>query len=341
MSSLDLSNVQPLFLVWSPPSHGSSRSREFSKELGIRELHYVYARLKQGRATAPVRYMYQALKTVWLLLEKRPKLIFVQSPPSFAVFFVFVYCVLTRSRYIVDAHNGLFDIRIWTYPKWLHRMMTRHALATIVTDEHNRQVVHGWGGNSLVMKDPVTTYPLVECSLSDNFNLVVVNSFSSDEPLEEVLKTARDLKDVRFYITGKKSSADPQLFTQTPPNVIFTDYLPSEMYYGLLKSSDAVMCLTTSDHTLQCGACESLSLGKPIITSDWPILREYFHQGTVHVPNTSEGIRQGVLEMQKNYDTYLSGIRELHEFHKQGWKNQAEKLVQLIETSTSSSGKTQ
>lgn len=336
MLSKDLSDSQALFLVWAEPTHGSSRSREFSKELGISDLHYVYTPLRQSIITAPVRYLYQALQTLWLLFKKRPKVIFVQSPPSFAVFFVYLYCLLTRSSYIVDAHSGAFDLFIWTYPQWLYRVLARKALATIVTGEHYQKVVKSWGGNSIVLKDPVTTYPLVEYPLNGRFNLTVVNTFSSDEPLEEVLQTAADLSDIRFYITGKKSTVDPKVLAQAPANVIFTDYLPNEMYYGLLKSSDAIMCLTTSDHTLQCGACEALSLSKPIITSDWPLLREYFSQGTVHVPNTREGIRLGVMEMQKNYDHYLSGIKELNRIHKQNWKSQIEDLIRLIKQSTKS-----
>jgi len=334
--SLDLSESQALFLVWSAPTHGSSRSREFSKELGISELHYVYTHLGQGAITAPLRYLYQALQTVWLLFKKQPRVVFVQSPPSFAVFFVYLYCSLTGRNYIVDAHSGAFDIPIWTHPRWLYRILARRALATIVTDEHFQQIIASWGGHSIILKDPITTYPLVEYPLNGSFNLVVANSFSSDEPLQEVLRSAADLKGVCFYITGKKSIANAQLLTQAPENVIFTDYLPDELYYGLLKSSDAVMCLTTCDHTLQCGACEALSLEKPIITSDWPILREYFHQGTVYVPNTKEGIRLGVIQMQKNYDAYLSGIQELNKIHKQTWRNQVEELILLIKRSISS-----
>ena len=334
---LDLSGSRALFLVWSPPTHGSSRSREFSKELGIHDLDYVYTSFGQCPLTAPLRYFCQSLRTLRLLFVKRPKIVFVQSPPSFAVIFVYLYSVLSSSRFIVDAHSGAFDIPLWTYPNWLYRILARKALATIVASEHHQRIVEGWGGNSIVLKDPVTSYPHSDYPLNGSFNLAVVNTFSSDEPLEEVLKTAAELSEIQFYITGKKTMADSLLLAQAPSNVIFTDYLPSKMYYGLLRSSDAVMCLTTCDYTLQCGACEALSLEKPIITSNWPLLREYFNRGTVHVPNTSEGIRMGLVEMLNNYDFYLSGIRELHKIHKQGWRNQVEELFHLIEQSTSSS----
>ena len=328
--SFDLSRARALFLVWSPPTHGSSRSREFSKALSINELHFVYLPLQPGPLTAPFRYLYQALQTLRLLSKKRPKIVFVQSPPSFAVLFVFLYCIFTRSHYLVDAHSGAFDIPIWSYPTWFARILARQALATIVASERHQEVVSSWGGKTIVMKDPVTTYPREEYPLNGSFNLTVVNTFSSDEPLEEVLKTAADLSDVHFYVTGKKNAADERVLAQPPSNVTFTDYLSTEQYYGLLNSSDAVMCLTTCDHTLQCGACEALSLNRPIITSNWPMLREYFYMGTVHVANSSEGIRQGIVEMQMNYDFYLSGIQKLHEIHKQSWETQAGRLVGLI-----------
>ncbi len=62
----------------------------------------------------------------------------------------------------------------------------------------------------------------------------------------------------------------------------------------MLRSVDLVMVLTSRDHTLQLGGCEAIAEGKPLITSDWPYLREVFHRGTVFVPNTTEGISDGI-----------------------------------------------
>ena len=41
------------------------------------------------------------------------------------------------------------------------------------------------------------------------------------------------------------------------------------------------------------GSFEAASLAIPLIVSDWPILRDYFSLGTVHVPNTEEGVCEG------------------------------------------------
>ena len=82
---------------------------------------------------------------------------------------------------------------------------------------------------------------------------------------------------------------------------------------------------------MQRGACEALSLGRPIITSDWPILRQYFHKGTVYVDNTSDGIRQGVLEMKHHHSSYEKGIRELQSDQRREWQEKVNTLASLIQ----------
>ena len=166
--------------------------------------------------------------------------------------------------------------------------------------------------------------------MKNGFNVAVVNTFSDDEPLNEVLQAAVGLSDVHFYITGKKSKANPEIMAQASGNVHFTDFLPDDQYYALLNTSNAIMCLTTRDHTMQRGACEALSLGKPIITSDWPILREYFREGAVHVPNNGDGIRQGVEEIKNHYEHYQTGIHDLQASQRREWECKVEELSRLV-----------
>ena len=121
------------------------------------------------------------------------------------------------------------------------------------------------------------------------------------------------------------------MLSATPFNVQFTDFLPDESYYALLRSVDAVMCLTTRDHTMQRGACEALSLGKPIITSNWTLLRQYFHKGTVHVDNSTEGIRLGIKQLKDHYSQYQIGIEELQSNQQIEWEKNVRPLTNLIE----------
>jgi len=324
---------QSLFMVWGPPSHGP-RSRVFARELGIRELHFVHSTTKRGLWVAPYKYSYQAMKTLLLLFQKRPRIVFIQSPPSFAVLFVYLYCALTNGRYIIDAHSDALLSPFWTRPRWLHRFLARKALTTIVTNEHFQEMLNEEGGHAFVLRDIPTTFPKGgEYSLNGDFNVVVVNTFAADEPLAEILAAAADLKGVQFHVTGKKSRAGDNFPKSIPANVDFTDFLPNETYYALLSGSQAVMCLTTRNHTMQRGACEALSLGKPIITSKWPLLESYFNKGTVHVDNSVQGIRMGVEAMRGEYGRYQTEIKQLQKEQQQEWQSKIALLTSLIQNS--------
>ena len=325
---------QTMFLVWDSPK-GGPRGKVLAKELGISSFHYVYSTRMPPRRndwSALPRYAYQAAETLRLLIAKHPKLVFVQSPPSLAVLVVSLYCLLTGSRYIVDAHSAALLSPYWTRPRWLHSYLTRKALATMVTNEHFQQMIMDLGGRGLVLRDVPTTYSRAATyPLQGDFNVVVVNSFAPDEPIDEVIAAAALLPECEFYITGPKHRAKPETIAKTPRNVHYTDYLPNDDYYALLDSAQAVMCLTTRNHTMQRGACEALALGTPIITSDWPLLRSYVHQGTVHVDNTAGGIRQGLLEMKEHYGRYQKGIKELQIQQQQEWRIKVHSLSELIE----------
>ncbi|HET6597172.1 MAG TPA: glycosyltransferase [Anaerolineales bacterium] len=237
---------------------------------------------------------------------------------------------MTNSRYVIDAHSDAFQRGIWTRPTWLYDWVTRNAALTLVTDHFFRTMIEQKGGQAMVLRDPVESTPLSPVQRKEQFSVTVVNTFARDEPLDAVLQAAADLPDVRFSVTGKRSRANPDLLQQAPSNVVFTDFLPDEAYYQLLRSSHAVMSLTTRDHTLQCGACEALSLERPIITSDWPLLREYFCRGTVHVDNTPDGIRRGIESLKQDYKRYEEGVVELRQMRRQEWQQQSAELADLI-----------
>ena len=324
---------QTLFMVWGPPSHGP-RSQVFARELGIKEIHFVHSTTKRGLLVAPYKYSYQAIKTLILLFQKRPRVVFIQSPPSFAVLFVYLYCMLTNSRYVVDAHSDALMSPYWTRPKWLHRFLARKAVSTIVTNEHFQEMLTRQGAHAFILRDIPTTFPEGgSFPLNGDFNVVVVNTFAADEPLAEILSAADELEGVQFYVTGKKSRAGENFPKSYPGNVHFTDFIPNEAYYALLTGSQAVMCLTTRNHTMQRGACEALSLGKPIITSQWPLLETYFNKGTVHVDNSVNGIRQGVETMRGAYGRYQTEIKQLQTEQQEEWQSKITLLTELIQQS--------
>ena len=71
------------------------------------------------------------------------------------------------------------------------------------------------------------------------------------------------------------------------------------------------MVLTTRDHTMQRGAYEAMALEKPLITSDWPLLRETFNRGTIHVDNTAAGITAGIENAVRNHRSLAVEMKTL------------------------------
>jgi Glycosyltransferase len=321
-----------LFLVWVAATHGSSRSRQLAEELGIREPHHIRVPLGSAAWTAPLRYSLQGVRTFCLLFRKRPGLVLVQSPPSHAVLFVRWYCRMTANHYIVDAHSDALQRSVWLEPSWLHVPATRDALVTLVHDDYFQKVIEDRSGRALVLRDPIGYYEWEDYPLHDGFSIAVVNRFAEDEPIEEVLQAAARIPSVRFYVTGNPERAPAGLLDRAPENVRFTGFLPNRQYYGLLRSSQAVMALTTRDHTFQCGANEALSLERPVITSAWQTLRDYFFKGAVFVDNTREGILEGVRQMVSGHEGYEREIRDLRKIQRAAWEKKIDELAEIVET---------
>ena len=307
---------QSLFLVWG--SHGP-RSRVFAHELGI-DVAFVRSTSRRGLLAAPYKYGVQAVRTVSLLLRRRPRIVFVQSPPSLAVICVWLYCSLTGGRFVVDAHSAAMLSPFWTRPRWLIRHLARRAVATVVTNQYFADALDHQGARRLVIPDVPTRFPANgRFRVDGTFNVMVVNTFAPDEPLQEVIEAARSLPSVVFYVTGDTRRPGRALPTDLPANLRFTGYLSDPDYYALMRASQAAMCLTVRDHTMQRGACEALWMGRPVITSAWPLLKGYFADGAVFVDNTARGIREAVQELFRDHARYQQGIERMQAERRRGW----------------------
>jgi len=319
-----------IFVVWAPYSR---RSRLLSEKLGL-DLELIhYLKFQQPRY-APLKYVLQSIHTLALLLRRQPRLVFVQNPPIFAVLMVYLYRLSTlgRVQFIIDDHSGALMHPWWRWSLPLHALLSRSALATIVTNKALGERVSGWGARTMIIADvPVEFPPGKPPDLAEGFHIVVVNTFSPDEPLGVILNAAATLPDVQFYITGDTAKASHMLLESAPTNVTFTDFLPDDEYIGLLRAAQAVMVLTIDDNTLQLGACEAMALGRPLMLSDLPFLRAYFDEGTIHVPNTVAGIQAGINQMRRDWRRLEREILHLRERRRREWDELATQLQHLIE----------
>ncbi|MEO5986118.1 MAG: glycosyltransferase [Candidatus Limnocylindria bacterium] len=329
-----------LFVVWGPPLKGR-RSVVLGTALGVEEVAYLADDWTAGLLSDPMKYPRLALRTIRLLMKRRPRVVFVQTPPTLAVWLVAAYARAAGAAFIVDAHSDAFQRSRWTRPRWLNRLVARRALATLVTDPYWAARLESDGATAMVVPDVprVPDAAMDREPLGPGFHVLVVNTWGSDEPLAEVLAAAAQLPDVTFHVTGRRDARFDALGS-IASNVRFTDFLSDNAYQRLMRSVHAVACLTTRDHTMQRGACESLSSARPIVTSDWGLLRSYFSRGTVFVDNSPEGIRDGIGQLMAHYDEYAHAIETLRTQRLAEWATRRTAIIELITASDPRGGST-
>ena len=282
------------FIAWAPYGR---RSETLARELDAR-MYFIHNLRFQEPFYAPLKYLIQTVRTARTLVRTRPRVVFVQNPPFICGLVVYSYCRFFGAHYVLDHHSDAFSRR-WQWALPIQKFLARHAVTNLVTNVHWLESVRSWPAEAFILEDALPEFSDVAVrTLSCGYNIVFINTFADDEPLDAVLAAAAQLSSVNVYITGNKSRKPIEYYADLAPNIVFTDFLPDREYFGLLTAADAVMALTSRDYTLQGGGFEAVALGKPLITSDWPYLRRLFAKGTVYVDNSPAGIRDGIVRMQ-------------------------------------------
>jgi glycosyltransferase involved in cell wall biosynthesis len=320
-------NPRWLAIAWAPYSR---MSQTFAREVDG-TLHCIHYLRFQSPPHAPIKYILQAARTLYVLFKERPAAVHVQTPPFVAGLVVDLYCRMSRSKFALHYHSAAFA-RVWDWALPFQKYLARRASANIVTNSHWAEKVQSWGGYPLVMVDPFLELPPGEpYRVNSGFNVAVVSTFAEDEPLEAVLTAAGLLPQVHFYVTGDRKKKPAAFFENAPSNMTFTGFLdPDGEYPGLLRAVDAVMVLTTRNYTLQLGGCEAVAAGKPLITSDWPYLHEVFSKGAVHVAASPESIQRGVERVQAEYPRLIEEVEVLKHESQQDWNAGLQELNQRM-----------
>ena len=283
----------------------------------------IYARRFGSRlSTILVKYAVQWIRTSRILRRERPDVVFVMTPPLVAALPAVLYARARGKRFVLDAHSAAFMHPRWRLFQSLQRLLCRRAATTLVHNEHVAQLVRQAGGHTTLVPDvPIEFSDVERFPRPNGFVVAVVCSFNYDEPITVILAAAAMLPDVHFFITGNPRHLDAEVVQALPANVRLTGFLSTPAYGGLLTDADVVLTLTTRDHTMLRGAYEAIYQGTPVIVSNWPILRDSFSSGAVHVDNSSAQIVAAVRQMQENHDAYRAGARSLREMKLDQWQS--------------------
>ncbi|KAA5546273.1 glycosyltransferase [Roseiconus nitratireducens] len=285
-----------VYISW---AESCSRSDHTARELGGKSYMVYLGWLGSHPATVPFKYAGQFLMTLWILLRERPRAVFVMSPPLFAALPAVLWKWISGASFALDCHTGAYKNPRWRKFQWLQHWLGRQAATNLVTNEHLAELVESNGGHATIVRDvPVIFDQQIDMQLPKSFNVAVVCSFNYDEPVQEMFEAAALVKDIRFFVTGNPAKLRSHANVSYPANVALTGYLSDTEYGALLKQADAVMTLTTQDHTMLRGAWEAIYQSTPVIVSDWRCLREAFPKGAIFTRNSAAEISDAVRRCQ-------------------------------------------
>ena len=329
-------SIHSIFLTW---ERFSTRSHNQAKHFGAHEVYIYPVHGKKSAWRTVWRYLVSCFVTLRRLRQEKPDVIFTLNQPLPLVALVSLYSRLTGVPYLLDSHSGPFNDPRQNLFRVFYRDIARRALVNINTNTEHQRLVESWGGRSVIIGDvPIDherAYPRKELPWP---SIAMVASYGFDEPIAEVIAAAAVTPEVNYFMTGSPHKLEPALRDKLPANVNLTGFLSDEDYQSLLVSAQAVMVLTTRDHTMQRGAYEAMSLERPIITSDFEVLRTSFGGGAVYVDNTAAGIAAGVRDLVANHKTYEDAIKTQRVVRREHFEVIKREVLATIENRIAESG---
>lgn len=302
MTSEDRGNSNPavLFVAW---TRTAGRSHEIAAALGG-EAYTTHPLRLASRRLVPFRYLVNTIRTVRVLVRRRPDVVIVTNPPIVAALVVWAWTRAAGCSYILDSHPSAFGAKNHLASQRLirlHRWLARRALTCMVTTRDWVQVLDAWGARGVVVHEAPPLWSPSTAAAHSKERVLFPGVFASDEPIDQVVALARLRPDVEFSITGDRARCPEHILEDLPSNVRLVGYLDTEGYAAEVEAAGAVLALTTEPTSVMRAGYEAVYSRRPLIVSDWRAGREAFPHA-IHVANRAEDLAAGVDKALKSRD---------------------------------------
>ena len=297
-----------LTLLWGPFGF---RADELAEVVGAERVSITL--LYGPRYFAPIRYLALFFRTLFLLAQRRPDVVYAQNPPIFCPLTCLLYCRLTGARLVLDHHS------IWSVKTlggrsplsrgigFLERVVSRAADAN--TTPHSlwaRMLVKMGARDVMVYHDYV---PRSQLSPDEGLRRqmaegpILAISSHGGHPLErlevEAAAVGRDRDaGVSLVISGPREKLEARLARLTlPPNVKYAGFLKREAYESLKASADFAINITDEPYTLSHVLFEFAANSLPVISSRQPVVEELFGDSILYADSTVEDVAEKVRQL--------------------------------------------
>jgi len=275
--------------------------------LNIEIFYFYYSWEEKSIIFKALSYFLKSIDTFKYLFLIKPSLVFIQFPPTPALYCVAFYSWLTGTRYVSDCHFGV------TNSNWLKWFYVKKLLIKgqmIVHNEHLvEQVIRNMNVKPIVVRDGIAkrhSLDIRKSDLLDKLKLIPKTyvlfpcSFSSDEPLNEVIEAARLLPEIKFVLTWYFERLSRTIRDNLPSNILLTGYLPADDFNYLFANSGVALVLTKHEAVQLSGMQEAMAFEIPAVVTDLKTTRFLYKNYPIYVRNNPESIAYGVTYALQN-----------------------------------------
>ena len=318
-----------IFIEW---SEYGSRTDSLARKVGAEPIFIGKVNAHRNIFYSFSTYLPKIVKNFIIIKKYKPKIVYISNTNWVIAFVNLVFSNFFGHKLVFDSHSCAFDHEFIKYPLFLSKYFAKKVSLSVITNESHYNLLTEFGARALIISDipfEEKLYSNEKLELSPLLNVCYICTYAPDEPYNEVFEAAKQNKKIKLYVTGdyNKVGINPSNY----PNIQFTGFLSNKDYKKYINNVDIIMTLTTRENTMQRAGSEAISVGKPLITSDTKMLRNYFKSGTIFVTCTSKGINDGFNEAIKNIQMLKVGILKLKEERKKEFSVKLEILNKILE----------
>ncbi|MEN3045608.1 MAG: glycosyltransferase [Candidatus Hydrothermales bacterium] len=322
-----MGNKEKVFISW---TYGASRRTDsLAQHIGFKIFRF--SLFPRKPLLAIVKYPIQFFATFYFLLKKRPKIVAIEFCTPIVGILGYIYKLLFKKPYIIDLHSGPIVSKKWLFLRPFTNLILSKSDAVILHEETiQKKIQLKKNQRYFILNDP--PIPVEGFSVGNSKTVtgkeyfVFPASGDSDEPIDEIIKTANLIGNFNFLITGNVRRTHKNM----PKNLIFTGYLSHSEYYSVIKNAKAIISLTKWEYTLTCSSLEGLVFEKPVIVSNKEALKNFFKNAAIYVENRCESIVEGIKKLNLNYSYYSDEVKKLKREYVLKWDENLKLLKSFI-----------
>jgi glycosyl transferase family 1 len=331
-------NLKSVFIVWNEFNRRPNELREILHCDLFFIKRIINNRNKFWKYFFGIDYLYKSVRTIFYLIIKNPKIVYAQSPPSFCPMVCFMYTLVFKKVLIVDGHNNAFE------SPWMSVPFYKNVLeASKIVLVHNHELAQNLKQKYTniefyTLPDRIFNPKMHDSSVEDSLGkyFLIVASFDSDEPLEELLTGVKIFLEqsndkIDFIITGNYNrKIEIYEGFKNIKRIKFLNYINDSTYNNYLNNAFGIIALTTRPMVQQCAAIEALSSKIPLITTNNATNRRIFFKGAILTYNNRNDIKNAIIRYIANFYSLKKEMEELNIYQKEEWEKNFSTFLSLL-----------